>query len=325
MKNFAWMTVFLILLVACGSPATPAAPATDVPTQAPTAEPPTPTSTFTPTTPPTATTPPTPTPGIGSRWTRPADGMEMVFVPAGSFEMGSKAGQNTETVVHTVTLDGFWFDLTEVTNGMYDLCVQAGKCDPPSQVGSMNLSPSTHFNSPQYKDYPVIYVNWDKAAAYCAWAGTASSVKVRLPTEAEWEKAARGDDGRVHPWGSADPTCDLANFTSIIVVTEGDLMMTKDLPCTDGTVAVGSLPAGSSPYGALDMAGNVWEWTADWFGDYPASAVSNPTGPSSGVFRVARGGAWNITVPSEQTFARFALDPGMADGDLGFRCARPLP
>ena len=214
----------------------------------------------------------------------------MAFVPAGTFEMGSKDGLMTEVVVHPVTLDGFWIDLTEVTNGMYDVCVKAGKCEPPSQVGSLNTSPSTHFGTPQFKDFPVIYVSWDKANTYCAWAGASIGVTARLPSEAEWEMAARGSDGRVYPWGDADPTCALANFTSIVIVEEEGTITTKDLACTDGTVAVGGLPAGASPYGALDMAGNVYEWTADWFGDYPTSAVSNPTGASSGVYRVARAG-----------------------------------
>lgn len=327
MKPFAWIFVCLILLAACGTPATPAAPvatqppAAALPTETPL--PPTPTATFTPTALPSATS--TPMPVVGSKWTRPADGMVMVYVPGGTFEMGSKDGLMTETVVHTVTLNGYWFDLTEVTNGMYDQCVKAGKCEPPSQAGSLNTSPSTHFGSSQYTDYPVIYVNWEKANAYCAWAGAASQATVRLPTEAEWEMAARGQDGRSHPWGNEPPTCTQANFTSMVIVEVDNTITTKDLPCTDGTVAVGSLPAGASPYGALDMAGNVWEWTADWFGDYPTSAVTNPPGPSSGVYRVARGGAWNLTVPSENTYARNAVDPANTDGNLGFRCARPLP
>jgi eukaryotic-like serine/threonine-protein kinase len=317
MKQFAWMSIILILLAACASSATP------VPTQIPTvviptetALPPTLTATSTPTELPTATS--TPLPVIGSKWTRPADGMVMGYVPAGSFEMGSKDGLMTETVVHKVSLDGFWIDLTEVTNGMYDMCVQAGKCTTPSEAGSLNTSPSTHFGSPQYKDYPAIYLSWENANAYCAWAG------VRLPTEAEWEMAARGEDGRTYPWGNTDPTCELANFTSLVVVEQDNMITTKDLACTDGTVAVGSLPAGASPYGALDMAGNVYEWTADWFGDYPNSAATDPIGAASGVYRVARGGAWNITVTSERTYSRFALDPGSKDGNLGFRCARPL-
>ena len=154
MKPFApTLTLLSILLAACGTSATPA------PTQAPAALPPTlaatvtspPLPTATATLAPTQTATATPMPGIGSRWTRPADGMEMVYVPEGAFEMGSLNGMMNETVVHTVTLDAFWIDLTEVTNGMYALCVQAGKCEAPAQ--------SIVYNNPQYKDHPVTVVN----------------------------------------------------------------------------------------------------------------------------------------------------------------------
>jgi eukaryotic-like serine/threonine-protein kinase len=313
MKQYAWtLMVFSILLAACGTSATPA------PTQAPTALPPTPTATFTSTPQPTATATPTetatPMPGIGSRWTRPADGMVMVYVPAGAFEMGSKDGLMTETVVHTVTLDAFWIDLTEVTNGMYALCVQAGKCEPPLQAD--------RYGSSQFIDYPVTYVTWDKANAYCAWAGTDSGDSVRLPSEAEWEKAARGEDGSTYPWGNADITCTLANFTAMVFYQDESIITTKDVPCTGNTAAVGSLPQGASPYGALDMAGNVAEWVADWFGDYPASAVSNPIGAAPGAYRLTRGGAWNDTPTSLRTFARMGVYPSLTQDNLGFRCTR---
>jgi sulfatase modifying factor 1 len=315
MKKYTWsLMVFSMLLAACGTPATPAF------TQPPTAVLPTPTVPPATALQPTVTAKPTetaaptetatPMPDIGSRWTRPADGMVMAYVPAGAFEMGSLNGMMNETVVHTVSLDAFWIDLTEVTNGMYAQCVQAGKCEAMAQ------------GDPKYQDYPVTRVSWDQANAYCEWAGTDGGGMVRLPTEAEWEKAARGEDGRNYPWGNADIICSLANFTAITVVQEGDMITTKDIPCVGGTAAVGNLPEGASPYGALDMAGNAAEWVADWFGDYPASAVSNPTGAAPGAYRLTRGGGFDDTPTLLRSFARNAVYPDFTKEDLGFRCVR---
>ena len=315
MKHFAWtLAIVSILLAACGTSATPA------PTQAPAALPPTQAATFTSTPLPTATATlapsdtATPMPGIGSRWTRPADGMVMAYVPAGAFEMGSLQGMMNEKVVHTVTLDAFWIDLTEVTNGMYGACVQAGKCEAPAQDAG--------YSDPQYRDHPVTRVSWDQANAYCEWAGTDEGGSVRLPTEAEWEKAARGEDGRDYPWGNEDIICSLANFTAMVFYPDESIITTKDIPCVGNTAAVGSLPEGASPYGALDMAGNAAEWVADWFGDYPASAVSNPSGAAPGAYRLTRGGAFDNTPTGLRAFARNAVYPDVTQNDLGFRCAR---
>jgi formylglycine-generating enzyme required for sulfatase activity len=236
--------------------------------------------------------------------TRSADGMVMVYVPKGKFIMGSPddASFTDEQPQHTVSLNGFWIDRTEVTNAKYALCVQAGNCQPPHNTSS--LTRSHYYGNSQYDDYPVIYVDWDQANTYCSWAGG------RLPTEAEWEKAARGTDGRTYPWGDTDPTCSVANFQD----------------CVGDTSAVGSYPAGVSPYGALDMAGNVWEWVADWYSDsyYSSSPSSNPIGPSSGTDRVLRGGSWyNAVHLARSAYRNWFYPDGWSSFVIGFRCSQP--
>ena len=263
----------------------------------------TPTKFYTPTL--TRTPEPSPTPGIGSIWTSPMDNMVMVYVPEGDFSMGSDNGRLDERPVHTVYLDAFWIDQTEVTNRMYALCVAEGACLPPTNPGSHN------YGNPEFDNYPVTYVGWDMAEAYCRWAGR------RLPTEAEWEKAARGTDGRTYPWGNSSPTCTLASLPSLGYGTS---------PCVMNTTAVGSYPAGASPFGALDMAGNVWEWVNDWYSGtyYSQSPASNPTGPASGDYRVLRGVSWFNNVDNVRSAYRFVGNPTDVGGylGLGFRCAR---
>jgi formylglycine-generating enzyme required for sulfatase activity len=225
--------------------------------------------------------------------------MKMLFVPAGDFSMGSLVGQSDETPVHTVTLDAFWIDQTEVTNGMYTKCVQAGVCEVQATTGSNTHA--NYFTGPKFVDYPVVDLKWVNANNYCSWAGR------RLPTEAEWEKAAVGTQGFTYPWGNANPTSALLNFNT---------------PAGD-TVKVGSYPKGVSPYGALDMAGNLREWVSDWYDAkfYAASPKSNPTGPTEGLYRVLRGGSWHSDVYSVRSADRQYLDPKGRDVSVGFRCA----
>ena len=244
-----------------------------------------------------------PTLAVGSTWTRPADGMVMVSVPAGSFIMGSNGGDLDKTPVHKVNLDAFWIDKTEVTNRMYADCVTAGACQVPSS--SQSFTHNNYYDNPQYADYPVIYMGWNSAQSYCKWAGA------RLPSEAEWEKAARGTDGRIFPWGNDGPDNSLLNYNQNV----GD------------TTAVGSYPSGASPYGALDMAGNVWEWVSDWYDKtyYDQSARSNPEGPSNGTYRVMRGGAWNSDDYYVLASSRGGSNPANAYYEFGIRCSRSSP
>lgn len=227
------------------------------------------------------------------------DGMVLLYVPAGEFTMGSDNGEPVEKPVHKVYLDAFWIDQTEVTNEMYSKCVLAGQCDPPG------ASTMDYFRIPAYAKHPVVYVNWEMANTYCSWAGR------RLPTEAEWEKAARGTDAFTYPWGEGID-CDKANYQS---------------SCVHETSPVGSYVSYKSPYGVYDMAGNVWEWVNDWYADgyYYNSPSSNPVGPDTGQYRSSRGGSWASDASNARSAFRGRLDPSSMSYYGGFRCARSLP
>ena len=222
----------------------------------------------------------------------PAD---MVEVPAGKFTMGSNSGDSDEKPVRQVYLDTYSIDKTEVTVAAYKKCVDAGGCTVPVE----NFDMCTWEKGGKDK-HPINCVNWNQAKAFCGWAGK------KLPTEAQWEKAARGTDGRKYPWGNGAPSCQNT-------VMDG---------CSNTTQPVGSKVSGASPYGALDMAGNVWEWTADWKGPYDSSQTRNPRGPSTGSLRVARGGCSGSAAKRVRAADRSGLTPSDAINDLGFRCAR---
>lgn len=212
--------------------------------------------------------------------------------------MGSPddVGEDNEHPQHQVYLDAFWIDQTEVTNVQYAKCVNNGKCPEPWDYSSFTRE--SYYDNSEYSNYPVIWVSWNRANAYCKWAGR------DLPTEAQWEMAARGTDGRTYPWGNQEPTDALANYGEI----QGD------------TTAVGSYSEGASPYGALDMAGNVWEWVADSYGPYSAGNVRNPKGPDTDSFHVLRGGSWKYISSNIRSTYRDGSYPTNMSGDVGFRC-----
>jgi eukaryotic-like serine/threonine-protein kinase len=242
------------------------------------------------------------------------DGMQLLPVAAGDFLMGNNAGRANETPAHTVWLDAFWIDQTEVSNGMYAMCVQAGACREPQQTSSFTRS--DYYGNLQYDNYPVIAVLWEDANAYCAWAGR------RLPTEAEWEKAARGTDGRLYPWGNEFDAA-RANFCDQQCPRSFGIKSMND--GNADTAGVDSYPEGASPYGALNMSGNVWEWVNDWYGaDYYSQSPSrNPQGPATGAVHDLRGGSWgDLDYQLRVTWrAEFKVAPELYPF-FGFRCAQ---
>jgi formylglycine-generating enzyme required for sulfatase activity len=222
----------------------------------------------------------------------PRDQATYLFVPGGEFPMGSEI-EPDEMPQHMVDVASFWIGQTEVTNAQYARCVEAGECTAPRNDEWSDAAKATH---------PVTYVDWSQASAYAAWVGG------RLPTEAEWEKAAHGTETRNFPWGDAVTDEQRLNFNS-----------------PQGPVAVGSYPAGASPYGALDMAGNVEEWVADWYApDYYSEApYANPTGPADGRFHIVRGGSYTSSRGDVRTTKRGRALPDSAFPGVGFRVVVP--
>jgi formylglycine-generating enzyme required for sulfatase activity len=224
----------------------------------------------------------------------PEPSLQMVLVPAGPFWMGCAQGDNTcrfdAYPGRTVELSAFEIDVHETTQAEWAACVEAGACPLPQ----------AHYTPEATPRAAVRNITWAQAAAYCAWRGA------RLPTEAEWEKAARGADARHFPWGEDAPTCETAAFK----------------PCNQDPV-VGMHPTGATPLAIEDLAGGVWEFTADWYASsYAGLPSTDPTGPASGAMRVMRGGGFRSDAWALRADTRVVADPALNYDDAGFRCAR---
>lgn len=282
----------LVLLAACSPAASEATPT-------PTAEPPTGTP-----------LPPSPLPTVTPSPSGPVPdrivdrfGVEMVLIPEGIFVMGSDSGDAHESPAHEVFTDAYYIDVYEATNALYQSCQDVGACSDPSPIAGYS-------DNPDFADYPAVNISWYMAVEFCAWRGG------RLPTEAEWEKAARWDPAtgevRTYPWGEQAPNASFTNTASAGV---------------DGTTPTGYYERGASPSGIYDMAGNVWEWVADFYaGDYYRNSPGiNPTGSEfdSG-FRILRGGGWNDDDYYARTTARVSVGPATSGAWSGVRCARDV-
>jgi formylglycine-generating enzyme required for sulfatase activity len=257
------------------------------------------------------------------------NGLPIVYVPAGCFWMGSTESQietakqacadlysdapfpcdagfyQSEGPQHEVCLDGFWIGQTEVTNRQYAHCVEAGVCSPPLDQAA--------FNDPAYADHPVIQVTWTDAMRFAEWAGA------RLPTEAEWEYAARGPDGWTYPWGDVFKK-DRLNYCDV----NCDVYFWADATYDDGyalTSPAGSYPAGASWVGALDMSGNAWEWVSSLYADYPYDADDGREDPSNAGNHVLRGGAFDLSYLDLRAALRYVLPADGSCRGYGFRLA----
>lgn len=277
-------------------------------------------------------------PEAGEVWVNPRDGMEMVYIAAGEFTLGtsdeeveawladhprdSRGRFLREQPQCRVSLEGYWIGRTEVTNAQYLRFMEATGYAAPGRWEEGRIPEGL-------EQFPVVFIDADDAVAYCEWAGG------RLPSELEWEKAARGPEGRIFPWGEEWDSSKCRNFELIggasYETTEESLEAfdawtdAHDLR-REGPVAVGSYPQGASPYGCLDMAGNVWEWCADRYREsiYQRYATGDLTPPERGISRVLRGGAWYMDSPAHFRSAfRFPFRPDFRQlGGYGFRCAR---
>ncbi len=279
---FLWQGVSSLIAAMPGATNTPQATMTATPTKTKTPAP-------------TKTVVPTPTLGIGSVFE--SHGVIMLYVPKGTFSMGGES-YDDEKPVHLVDLDAYYIDKYEVTNAAYKRCVDAGGCVAPKSSSSNTRA--AYYGNPEFDEYPVVYVDWNMAKTYCEWRDA------RLPTEAEWEKAARGTDGRVYPWGE-NIDCDKANYQS---------------SCAGDTKQVGSYLDGVSPYGAYDMSGNVWEWVSSLYKPYPYDATDGREDMNSSNRRALRGGSWSYGINFARSSVRYGYSPDYSINFVGFRCAR---
>jgi formylglycine-generating enzyme required for sulfatase activity len=238
----------------------------------------------------------------------------MVLIPKGKFSMGCVPGDTAcdpgEKPQHDDTVDAFLLDVHEVTVARYQGCVDAGKCAPPGSSAAYAT-----WGASGTSQHPINHVTWIQADTFCTWTGG------RLPTEAEWERAARGGlDGKTYPWGGEAPTCTPGQKNTAVFDAGNGAGCGKG-----GTWPVGT-GSGANGLGLFDTAGNVWEWVADWNGPYPSTPVVNPLGPSGpGQLRIMRGGYFGSFAPAVRTSARYPELPAYSGFGIGFRCARNAP
>ncbi len=290
MKHMTWILMAAALLLGACAPASTPTPTLPPPTN--TSVPSAPPPTAAPTLAPVALA--GPASGATMTW---LDGSILIYIPSGQFTMGLGVG---DAPIKSVSLDGYWITRTKITNRMYAQCVATGSCAAPAQEVGTPV-----YSNPDFGDYPVVGVTWDMAGNYCQW------IQGQLPTEAQWEKAARGPNGNVYPWGNDKPSCNLANLSG----------------CLSHTSAVDLFPDGKSTYGVLDMVGNVFEWVNDYYGEsyYDSAPSSNPTGPAAGDMRVIRGSSFETDPAQALPALRHPAAPASHSRDLGFRCVVSQP
>ncbi len=297
----------------------------------------TPTNTPTPSPEPPSGQPPA-TASLHDTWVRPADGMTMVYVPGGTFQMGSDEdnsdADSDEFPQHSVTLDAFWIDQTEVSVAQFHKFVSETGYETKAERDGQGYAwtgdtgwdwvDGADWQHPQrpddnaQDDHPVVQVSWTDAVAYCTWAGA------QLPTEAQWEYVVKGSQGNIYPWGN-EFDCSRSNFDD---ETELDSYVVPGGEGCDGyvrTAPVGSFPDGDSWCDALDIAGNVWEWTADWYGDYDLEAQTNPTGLANGSYKVLRGGSFDNVQRGARASDRISNSFAYRSVNVGFRCVNAVP
>ena len=225
-------------------------------------------------------------------------GAQMVLIPAGEFMMGSNTVASNVQPVHQVYLDDFYIDKYEVTNAQYKACVNLGACKP--------LDTTLYYDNVKYANNPVTFVDWHKAVAFCLWR------EARLPTEAEWEKSARGVEELNFPWGNSID-CSYANYRG------------ANGWCVGDSTPIGSYETGKSIFGVYDMVGNAMEWVSSAYADYPYNANDGREGLNVSALRVIRGGSWNSREPDVRITVRAYKSPSAAEFDFGFRCAKSTP
>ena len=235
-------------------------------------------------------------------------GVPMGLVQGGSFQMGGGAKVDQQPI-HAVYLNSYYIDAYEVSNALYKACVDADACQPPKDLSS--ATHPSYYTDSRFKNYPIVNVTWSEAETYCQWRDA------RLPTEAEWEKAARGVGGRTYPWGNL-LECTYANYL--------DVGGTQCFVIGD-TTPVDKYNKGVSPFGVYGLVGNVWEWVSDWYSEtyYSVSPLGNPQGADSGQYRVMRGGSWKDDSNNMLPTLRNWYDPESYSNTIGFRCAKDVP